>query len=57
MSPYLGKNPSQKRADGVGQLVGSEFKPPVLEKKNKLTTVTLIIHFNKKYNYSIKNLP
>jgi hypothetical protein len=27
LSPYLEKNPSQKRAGGVAQSVGPEFKP------------------------------
>jgi hypothetical protein len=33
--PYNGKNPSQKRAGGVSQGVGPEFKPQYLKKKRK----------------------
>jgi hypothetical protein len=33
--PYLEKNPSQKRAGGVAQDVGPEFKPWYCQKKKK----------------------
>jgi hypothetical protein len=33
MRPYLEKNPSQKRAGGVAQGVGPEFKPYYLKKR------------------------
>jgi hypothetical protein len=33
--PYLGKNPSHKRAGGVVQGVGPEFKPKYHKKKKK----------------------
>jgi hypothetical protein len=33
--PYLEKNPSLKRAGGVAQGVGPEFKPQYLKKKKK----------------------
>jgi hypothetical protein len=33
--PYLEKNPSQKRAGGVAQGVGPEFKPQYSKNKNK----------------------
>jgi hypothetical protein len=33
--PYLEKNPSQKRAGGVAQGVGPEFKPQYCKKKKK----------------------
>jgi hypothetical protein len=33
--PYLEKNPSQKRAGGVAQGVGPEFKPQYWKKKTK----------------------
>jgi hypothetical protein len=33
MRPYLKKEPSQKRAGGVAQVVRPEFKPPVSQKK------------------------
>jgi hypothetical protein len=35
MRPYLKKNPSQKRADGVTQGVDPEFKPQYCKKKKK----------------------
>jgi hypothetical protein len=34
--PYLEKNPSQKRAGGVAQDVGPEFKPWYCQKKKKI---------------------
>jgi hypothetical protein len=33
--PYLEKNPSQKKADGVAQGVGPEFKTQYHKKKKK----------------------
>jgi hypothetical protein len=33
--PYLEKSPSQKRAGGVAQGLGPEFKPQYLKKKKK----------------------
>jgi hypothetical protein len=33
--PYLEKNPSQKRAGGVAQGAGPEFKPQYHKKKKK----------------------
>jgi hypothetical protein len=33
--PFLEKNPSQKRAGGVAQGVGPEFKPQYCKKKKK----------------------
>jgi hypothetical protein len=33
--PYIEKNPSQKRAGGVAQGVGPEFKPQYCKKKKK----------------------
>jgi hypothetical protein len=33
--PYLGKNPSHKRAGGVTEGVGPEFKPKYLKKKKE----------------------
>jgi hypothetical protein len=38
MRPYLKKNPSQKRAGGVAQGEGLEFKPPYCQKKKKRGT-------------------
>jgi hypothetical protein len=35
MRPYLGKNPLQKRAAGVAQGVGPEFKSQYFKNKNK----------------------
>jgi hypothetical protein len=35
MRPYLRKNPSQKRAGGMVQGVGPEFKPQYFKKKLK----------------------
>jgi hypothetical protein len=35
MRPYLDKNPSQKRAGGVAQGVGPEFKPQYCKKRKK----------------------
>jgi hypothetical protein len=35
MRPYLEKNPSQKRAGGVAQGVGPEFKSQYCKKKKK----------------------
>jgi hypothetical protein len=35
MRPYLRKNPSQKRAGGVAQVVGPEFKPQYHKKMEK----------------------
>jgi hypothetical protein len=35
LRPYLGKSPSQKRADRVAQDVGYEFKPQFCKKKKK----------------------
>jgi hypothetical protein len=31
-----GKNPSQKRADGVAQGIGAEFKPQYKKRKKKI---------------------
>jgi hypothetical protein len=36
-TPYLEKNPLQKRAGGVAQGVGSEFNPPPILPKKKRT--------------------
>jgi hypothetical protein len=33
VKPYLKKNPSQKKAGGVGPCVGPEFKPQYHKKK------------------------
>jgi hypothetical protein len=33
--PYLAKNPSQKKADGVTQGIGTEFKPQYHKKKRE----------------------
>jgi hypothetical protein len=33
VKPYLEKNPSQKRAGGVAQGIGPEFKPQYQKKK------------------------
>jgi hypothetical protein len=41
MRPCLEKNPSQKRAGGVAQGVGPEFKPQYGEKKKKRTQSSL----------------
>jgi hypothetical protein len=38
--PYLEKNPSQKRAGGIAQGVGPEFKPQYLKKKPKKQKTT-----------------
>jgi hypothetical protein len=38
MRPYLEKNPSQKRAGGVAQGVGPEFKPQYCQEKQKKAT-------------------
>jgi hypothetical protein len=38
MTPYLKKNPPQKRAGGVDQGVGPESKPHYHQKKMKLIT-------------------
>jgi hypothetical protein len=35
MRTYLEKNPSQKRAGGVTQCVGPEFKPQYCKKEKK----------------------
>jgi hypothetical protein len=35
MRPYLEKNPTQKRAGGMAQGVGSEFKPQYCKKERK----------------------
>jgi hypothetical protein len=35
LRPYLEKNPSQKKAGGVAQGVGLEFKPQYCKKKKK----------------------
>jgi hypothetical protein len=35
MRPYLGKKPSQKRAGGVAQAIGPEFKLQYHKKKRK----------------------
>jgi hypothetical protein len=35
VAPYLKKNPLQKRAGGVAQGVGPEFKPQYHKKKKK----------------------
>jgi hypothetical protein len=35
LKPYLEKNPLQKRAGGVAQGVGTEFKPQYHHKKKK----------------------
>jgi hypothetical protein len=35
MRPYLEKNPTQKRADGVTQGIGPEFKPQHHKKKKE----------------------
>jgi hypothetical protein len=36
MRPYLKKTPSQKKAGGVAQGVGPEYKPQHHEKKKKI---------------------
>jgi hypothetical protein len=35
MTPYLKKNPLQKRTGGVAQSVGPEYKPQYRKKKKK----------------------
>jgi hypothetical protein len=42
MRSYL-KNPSQKRAGGVAQVVGPEFKPQYCKKKKKCSEAVVII--------------
>jgi hypothetical protein len=43
MRPYLEKNPSQKRAGGVAQGVGPEFKPQYHTQKKVLDTIAKIV--------------
>jgi hypothetical protein len=45
-----GKNPSQKRAGGVAQGVGSEFKPQYHKKKKKKVTRTKRRHGKNEYS-------
>jgi hypothetical protein len=45
--PYLEKNPSQKRAGGVAQGVGPEFKPQYCKKKKKKSPDSKIPNTNK----------
>jgi hypothetical protein len=42
MRSYLEKDPSQKRAGGVAQGVGSEFKPQYCKKKKKKEQSSLL---------------
>jgi hypothetical protein len=44
LRPYLGKKPSQKRAGGMAQGIGPEFKPPT-----KTNTQTKTIKHTNKY--------
>jgi hypothetical protein len=42
----ISKNPSQKRAGGVAQSEGSEFKPQYYKKKNYIWDITLCNYLN-----------
>jgi hypothetical protein len=44
--PYLKKNPSQKRAGGVAQGVGPEFKPQYCKKKKSAISTTCLKKVN-----------
>jgi hypothetical protein len=50
------KNPSQKRADGLAQGVGPEFKPWYCKKKKKMLLLGLIPSAIKKVKKTIKDL-
>jgi hypothetical protein len=43
MRSYLKKNPSQKRAGGVAQGIGPEFKPQYCAKKKKKNCDIIIL--------------
>jgi hypothetical protein len=49
--PYLEKNPTQKRAGGVAQGVGPEFKLQYWKTKNKTISFSLLIHDSNTFSY------
>jgi hypothetical protein len=46
MRSYLEKDPSQKRAGGVAQGVGSEFKPQYCKKKKRAELLIETVSMN-----------
>jgi hypothetical protein len=49
VKPYLKKNPSEKRAGGVAQGVGPEFKPQLTKEKINLISTTAVDKLLLKY--------
>jgi hypothetical protein len=57
MKPYLEKNPPQKRAGGVSQGVGPEFKPQYWGKKKDIAipAARISILDNQDLNFNCRN--